>query len=176
MAIWVEYFRFLIKKIFSPPILLLTLAGNTLILMFSVIFYFTEYGKNKDITNLFDAVWWAFSTVTTVGYGDLVPATLAGRVISIFLMLMGTGLFVAHTALLANAFLDKKLFLLFNKKNKTSKKEEQKAYDQRSLIIREEQDIHQLLNEIKDKVDRFDEWINKQQKKESSSEKNPANM
>ena len=159
-------FSFSYKKIFSPPILLLTLAGNTLILIFSVIFYFTESGRNKDIINLFDAVWWAFSTVTTVGYGDLVPATLAGRVISILLMLMGTGLFVAHTALLANAFLDRRIFLLFNKKTKMSKKEEQEAHEQRSLIIREEQDIHLLLNEIKNKVDRLDEWINNQQKKE----------
>lgn len=175
MATWIEYFRFLIQKIFSPPILLLTLAGNTLILIFSVIFYFTEFGKNKDITNLFDAVWWAFATVTTVGYGDLVPATPEGRVISIFLMLMGTGLFVAHTALLANIFLDRKFMLLFNKKTKQSKKEEQKAYEQRSLIIREEQDIHLLLNEIKNKVDRFDKWINNQQKKGNLSEEKTSN-
>ena len=171
MITWIEYLRFLVKKIFSPPILILTLTGNTLILIFSLVFYFTESGSNKEITGLFDAVWWAFSTVTTVGYGDLVPATVAGRVISIFLMLMGTGLFVAHTALLANIFLDRKFMLLFNKKNKTSKKEVQQATEQRSLIIREEQDIHQLLNEIKDKVDRFDKWIVEQKKKESVLEK-----
>ena len=170
MAGWIEYFRFLIKKIFSPPIILLTLAGNALILIFSLIFYFTEAGKNKDITGVFDAVWWAFSTVTTVGYGDLVPATVAGRVISIFLMLMGTGLFVAHTALLANAFLDKKFMIFFNKKNKMSKKEAQKANQQRHWIIREEQDIHQILNEIKNKVDRFDEWLEDQKKKDPSSD------
>lgn len=166
MATWIEFFRFLIKKIFSPPILLLTLAGNTLILIFSVVFYFTEIGSNEKIQNLFDAIWWAFSTVTTVGYGDLVPATLAGRVISIFLMLMGTGLFVAHTALLANVFIDRKFMLLFNKKSKASKEEVKKATEQRSLIIREEQDIHQLLNEIKDKMDRFDEWLEEQKKRE----------
>ena len=107
MITWIEYLRFLVKKIFSPPILILTLTGNTLILIFSLVFYFTESGSNKENTGLFDAVWWAFSTVTTVGYGDLVPATVAGRVISIFLMLMGTGLFVAHTALLANVFIDR---------------------------------------------------------------------
>ena len=61
--------------------------------------------------------------------------------------------------------------LLFNKKDTASKKETQQATRQRSFIIQEEQDIHQLLNEIKDKVDRFDEWIVEQKKKESALEK-----
>lgn len=168
MTNWIEYFRFIIRKIFSPPILLLTLAGNTLIILFSLFFYFTEAGSNGKIQGLFDAVWWAFSTVTTVGYGDLVPVTVMGRVISILLMLMGTGLFVAHTALLANAFLDRKFLLFFNRKAKATKEEAQKAAQQRGWILKEEQDIHHILNEIKDKVDRFDEWIQEQKKKDSS--------
>jgi len=41
-----------------------------------------------------DALWWAVVTVTTVGYGDKVPVTLAGRIIAVVLMVAGVGLFV----------------------------------------------------------------------------------
>ena len=40
-----------------------------------------------------DALWWAVSTITTVGYGDHYPVTLAGRAIAIVLMLAGVGIF-----------------------------------------------------------------------------------
>lgn len=36
-----------------------------------------------------DAVWWALSTMTTVGYGDVVPVTTAGRVVAAFVMVVG---------------------------------------------------------------------------------------
>ena len=151
---WPAYFRFLIKKLFSPPILLLTLAGNALILVFSFIFYLLEVDRNAGIKDLFDAVWWAFSTVTTVGYGDLVPVTSAGRFVSILLMLMGTGLFVAHTALLASVFLDRKILLFFNKKQKQDRAE---ATHQKT--------VDSLLQDIKQKVDHLEQFLQEQNKK-----------
>jgi len=45
-----------------------------------------------------EGVWWAWETITTVGYGDFIPVTWGGRIISIFVMLMGIGLFSLITA------------------------------------------------------------------------------
>lgn len=48
-----------------------------------------------------DALWWAFVTVTTVGYGDIAPSTTSGRVVAVLVMLVGiavTGLLTAHLA------------------------------------------------------------------------------
>ena len=45
--------------------------------------------ENAQITNLIDAFWWASATVTTVGYGDVVPVTEAGRLFGIGLMFVG---------------------------------------------------------------------------------------
>jgi voltage-gated potassium channel Kch len=52
-----------------------------------------------------DAVWWAYVTVTTVGYGDRYPVSNEGRVVGIALLTIGVGLFGVLTGFLANTFL-----------------------------------------------------------------------
>ena len=52
-----------------------------------------------------DAIWWAFVTITTVGYGDRFPITNVGRLIGMAVMMVGVGLFGVLTGYLANAFL-----------------------------------------------------------------------
>mgnify|MGYP001587072946 CR=1 FL=1 len=53
-----------------------------------------------------DAFWWAFSTVTTVGYGDKYPVTVLGRVIAALLMTVGVALFSISTAYIASLFIE----------------------------------------------------------------------
>jgi voltage-gated potassium channel len=50
-----------------------------------------------------DALWWAVSTVSTVGYGDVVPTSPAGRIIGTVLMLMGLGLIPLLTSAVVSA-------------------------------------------------------------------------
>lgn len=52
--------------------------------------YIESFSPNAKIKNVFDGIWWAVVTVTTVGYGDFVPVTFAGRILAIFLILLGT--------------------------------------------------------------------------------------
>ena len=54
------------------------------------------------IKNFGDAVWWSITTVTTVGYGDLLPVTGKGRVIAVLLMMGGISLVGVVTATLAS--------------------------------------------------------------------------
>lgn len=57
-----------------------------------------RHAPGATITSFGNAVWWAFCTVTTVGYGDYTPVTIPGRVIAVFLMVGGVvlvGLIVA---------------------------------------------------------------------------------
>lgn len=59
---------------------------------------------NANIHGYGDAVWWAFVTVTTVGYGDKYPVTTDGRVVAVLLMLVGIGLIGTLTATVASFF------------------------------------------------------------------------
>ncbi len=55
--------------------------------------------------SLWDGVWWAMSTVTTVGYGDIRPYTTLGRIIGIVLMIVGIGFVALLTGAIAQRFL-----------------------------------------------------------------------
>ncbi len=54
--------------------------------------------------NVWLGMWWAIQTVTTVGYGDVVPGSTAGKVIASFLMLGGLSLFAVVTGAITSAF------------------------------------------------------------------------
>ncbi len=60
--------------------------------------------QNAVITDAEDAVWWSFVTLTTVGYGDEIPSTGAGRLIGIFLMTGGILLAAVFTGYAASYF------------------------------------------------------------------------
>jgi voltage-gated potassium channel len=55
--------------------------------------------------SLGDALWWAAQTVTTVGYGDVVPETSGGRLIGLFVMIVGVSSVSLITALVTSSFI-----------------------------------------------------------------------
>jgi voltage-gated potassium channel len=68
---------------------------------------FAVEGSNPEanIKSPGDALWWGLVTITTVGYGDEFPVSPGGRVIGVFLLFAGIGLFSVLTGFIANAFL-----------------------------------------------------------------------
>ena len=52
-------------------------------------------------------LWWAAQTVTTVGYGDNVPTSLAGRLVAVFVMFVGIGFLTVVTAAITSSFIER---------------------------------------------------------------------
>lgn len=63
-----------------------------------------ERDANSNIKTAEDAIWWSFTTITTVGYGDKYPITTEGRIIAVFLMITGVGAFGTFTGFVASWF------------------------------------------------------------------------
>lgn len=80
-----------------------------LMVMFSAIAILqVETVPESNIRTAEDAIWWAYVTITTVGYGDKYPVTLEGRLIAAVLMTVGVGLFGTFTAFVASWFVEDK--------------------------------------------------------------------
>ena len=56
--------------------------------------------------NFFDALYWATTTLTTVGYGDIYPATDVGRIISMFSSLFGVAIIALPSGVITASYLD----------------------------------------------------------------------
>lgn len=85
-------------------------AASTLLLVFIGALSVLDAERNApgaNITNFGDALWWAFVTITTVGFGDYYPITLVGRTISVIMMFIGIALVGVITAGFASWFLAK---------------------------------------------------------------------
>ena len=84
-------------SVFSIAVLLLIFCSIAILQV--------ETNPNSNIKTAEDAIWWAYVTITTVGYGDKFPVTTEGRVIAAILMTAGVGLFGTFTAYVSSWFL-----------------------------------------------------------------------
>ena len=82
------------------------LTAFVLVIFSSIAVLAFEDESESNIRTPFDAVWWAISTMTTVGYGDTVPMTVEGKIVAMILMVAGVGLFGVLTGLFARIFIE----------------------------------------------------------------------
>ncbi len=80
----------------------LLVYGIGLVIIAATVTASVEGGEQASINSFGDALWWAVVTITTVGYGDMVPVTAAGRAVATVLMLGGVAFFSGVTANLAS--------------------------------------------------------------------------
>jgi voltage-gated potassium channel len=79
-----------------------------LIIFSSIAILEVENQPNSNIKTAEDAIWWAYTTIKTVGYGDKYPVTTERGIIAMTLMTFGVGLFGTFTAYIASIFVKDK--------------------------------------------------------------------
>lgn len=78
----------------------------TMILVYftsSGIYYFEHEAQPEHFSSVIDSFWWSIVTLTTVGYGDVYPITMGGRVFTFFVVLIGVGIVTVPAGLVASA-------------------------------------------------------------------------
>jgi len=84
---------------------LLFLIVTLILIYFSAvgIYYFEHEVQPENFASIFDSLWWAIITLTTVGYGDVYPITVGGKVFTFFILMIGLGIVAIPTGIISSA-------------------------------------------------------------------------
>lgn len=85
--------------------ILLFIFVTLILIFFSAvgIYYFEHEAQPEYFSSVFESLWWAVITLTTVGYGDVYPITVGGRVFTFFILMIGLGIIAIPTAIISSA-------------------------------------------------------------------------
>lgn len=88
--------------------LTLTFFLSLILIVFSgIVVYYAENPSQPDVfNNIGNSIWWALATLTTVGYGDIYPITVLGKLIASFVAIVGIGLIAIPTGLISATYVD----------------------------------------------------------------------
>ena len=126
---------------------------------------FVLYCFDPNITSIFQAVWFVFQTITTVGYGDIIPSSPAGQFIGLVLIIAGVLMFSMVTASFGYLFTEK----IF--------KDENVEFNQKANAIKE--NLHETrfqIDEIKEKAVSNERELEKINERLDNLEENTNNL
>lgn len=67
------------------------------------IYYFENSAQPDKFSSIFDCMWWSIITLTTIGYGDIYPITVGGRIFTFIVLMIGISIIAVPTGLIASA-------------------------------------------------------------------------
>lgn len=110
----------------------LFIASGLIILLGTFVMYSVESQvPNSKIKTLLDALWWCVATVTTVGYGDIVPISNIGRIVALFYMFFGISMIAILLSVITSNFYKRRF-----EKEEREKREEQLNFLKNQLMER----------------------------------------
>lgn len=130
-----------IGRMLSPTELSSTLLASAIVIIMAGVMM---AALEPQIRTPMDGIWWAWVTVTTVGYGDIVPVTVQGRIFGILVILIGLCLFTLITASFAAYFVGKQQ----EKKRFEEEDNYRRMCDMDERLYRLEQKLDRILEEL----------------------------
>ncbi|AJI53616.1 ion transporter [Francisella philomiragia] len=94
------------KKIYLELLVSYCLIFVILIISCILMFYAEHDAQPQVFSSISNTLWWGVITLTTVGYGDMFPITLLGRLIAAIVSMLGIGVFAIPSGLIGGAFID----------------------------------------------------------------------
>ena len=109
MAMLLRFLKILAKLYRERFFQVVVVAICIIFLSAAGVLYYEKFRNDSNIYSLWDGIWWAVVTMTTVGYGDKYPVSPGGRLVGLILIFSGVGLMSLFTATIASVFVGKKI-------------------------------------------------------------------
>ena len=123
-----------------PKIIVFLLSMSIIVIIVGTLMYIIE-GQKNGFDNIGSSIYWAVVTLTTVGYGDVVPVTAAGKVLASFMMILGYAIIAVPTGIVTAELT----------RDRQSKQQERNQ----SEIIKKEDVILKKMKDLEDKIDKI---------------------
>ena len=144
-----------IMKIMNRSTAFLLIGAAAIILLGTFVMYAIESKvPNTEIKTLGDSLWWVVETITTVGYGDIVPISSLGRTVALVFMFGGILIITTIMSVVSTGFY----------KNRMSKEENERRQEEfehlKMVLVNKLSDIEESQAKIEEKQAKFNELVN----------------
>ena len=130
-----------------PKIIVFILSVSLVVIILGTLMYIVE-GQQNGFDNIPKSIYWAVVTLTTVGYGDVVPITTLGKTVAVFIMLLGYAIIAVPTGIVSSEM----------SKNRTDKEQlenQEEILEKEEEIIAKDNEILKKLEALEKKIDQL---------------------
>ena len=128
-----------------PKIIVFILYISLIVVILGTLMYIIE-GQQNGFDNIPKSIYWAVVTLTTVGYGDVVPITALGKTVAVFIMMLGYAIIAVPTGIVSSEFSK-------NRKDKKQLKNQDTILEKEQEIISKETEILEKLESLEKKIE-----------------------
>jgi len=130
-----------------PKIIVFILSVSLVVIILGTLMYIIE-GQQNGFDNIPKSIYWAVVTLTTVGYGDVVPITTLGKTVAVFIMLLGYAIIAVPTGIVSSE-------LTKHNKEKKQERNQSEIIEKEKEILSKEEEILKKLDALEKKIDQL---------------------
>jgi len=130
-----------------PKIIVFILSVSLVVIILGTLMYIVE-GQQNGFDNIPKSIYWAVVTLTTVGYGDVVPITTLGKTVAVFIMLLGYAIIAVPTGIVSSE-------MSKNRNDKEQLENQEEILEKEEEIIAKDNEILKKLEALEKKIDQL---------------------